>query len=72
MKKINLNWQHLGFVEYASGIEVYHASLFFKKDKFIQKRILDHSLDEYRHSNYFYELSKKTKARTNIYTCWFN
>ena len=56
MKKINLNWQHLGFVEYASGIEVYHASLFFKKDKFIQKRILDHSLDEYRHSNYFYEL----------------
>ena len=68
MKKINLNWQHLGFVEYASGIEVYHASLFFRKDKFIQKRILDHSLDEYRHSNYFYELSKKKQKREQIST----
>ena len=41
MKKINLNWQILGSLNMRQVL-VYHASLFFKKDKFIQK-ILDHS-----------------------------
>tara|TARA_B100001093_G_scaffold237257_1_gene227366 strand:+ start:1226 stop:1891 length:666 start_codon:yes stop_codon:yes gene_type:complete len=58
-QKLILNWQHLSFVEYASGIEVYHASLFFKNKKETQKRILDHALDEYRHSRYFYNLAKE-------------
>mgnify|MGYP000047002705 FL=1 len=57
-KKINmdLDWQELSFTEYASGIEVFHASLFFYNDKKVQKKILDHALDEYRHSKYFYNL----------------
>lgn len=59
-KKVNidLDWHKLSFTEYASGIEVFHASLFFYKDKNIQKKILLHALDEYRHSDYFYNLFK--------------
>jgi len=71
MKKkstLNLNWRHLSFVEYASGIEVFHAALFFKKEKKLQKKILDHALDEYRHSKYFYDLSKKREDRQQIST----
>ena len=58
-KEIELDWFKLSFTEYASGIEVYHAALFFKNDKNSQKRILDHALDEYRHSQYFYNLYKE-------------
>lgn len=65
-QKLILNWQHLSFVEYASGIEVYHAALFFKDKKNIQKKILDHALDEYRHSRYFYNLAKKRGAIEGI------
>ena len=61
MKRVvnRLNWYKLNFVEYASGIEVFQASLYFRNDKSLQKRILDHALDEYRHSKYFYELALK-------------
>ena len=47
-KKVNidLDWHKLSFTEYASGIEVFHASLFFYKDKNTQKKILLHALDE--------------------------
>jgi len=55
---IDLDWYKLSFTEYASGIEVFHASLFFSDDKNTQKKILDHALDEYRHSQYFYTLFK--------------
>ena len=58
-KEIELDWFKLSFTEYASGIEVFHAALFFKNDKNSQKRILDHALDEYRHSQYFYNLHKE-------------
>jgi len=58
-KDIDLDWYKLSFTEYASGIEVFHAALFFKNDKNSQKRILDHALDEYRHSQYFYNLYKE-------------
>ena len=54
--EIELNWFKLSFTEYASGIEVFHAALFFRNDKNLQKKILDHALDEYRHSQYFYNL----------------
>ena len=57
-KKIELDWFKLSQTEYASGIEVYHTSLFFKNDKKKQKFILKHALDEYRHSQYFYNLYK--------------
>ena len=67
-RPLNLDWQKLSFVEYASGIEVFHASLFFKDEKNLQKRILDHALDEYRHSNYFYALSKKNGRASKIST----
>ena len=65
-QKLILNWQHLSFVEYASGIEVYQAALFFKDKKNIQKKILDHALDEYRHSRFFYNLAKKKMAIEGI------
>jgi rubrerythrin len=58
-KEIELDWFKLCFTEYASGIEVFHAALFFQDDKNSQKRILDHALDEYRHSQYFYNLYKE-------------
>ena len=58
-KEIELDWFKLSFTEYASGIEVFHAALFFQDDKNSQKRILDHALDEYRHSQYFYNLYKE-------------
>ena len=58
-KAIELNWFKLSFTEYASGIEVFHAALFFQNDKKSQKRILDHALDEYRHSQYFFNLYKE-------------
>ena len=58
-KEIELNWLNLCFTEYASGIEVFHAALFFQNDQASQKRILDHALDEYRHSQYFYDLHKE-------------
>jgi rubrerythrin len=61
-----LNWQNLSFVAYASGIEVYHASLFFRDKKNIQKKILDQALDEYRHSRYCYNLAKKNQAMEGI------
>ena len=67
-RSLNLDWQKLSFVEYASGIEVFHASLFFKDEKNLQKRILDHALDEYRHSSYFYALSKKNGRASKIST----
>ena len=35
---------------------MFHASLFFYNDKKVQKKILDHALDEYRHSKYFHNL----------------
>ena len=57
--EIELNWFKLSFTEYASGIEVFHAALFFRNDKNLQKKILDHALDEYRHSQYFYNLYKE-------------
>jgi rubrerythrin len=57
--EIELDWFKLSFTEYASGIEVFHAALFFRNDKNSQKRILDHALDEYRHSQYFYNLYKE-------------
>ncbi len=59
-QKIELDWFKLSQTEYASGIEVYHTSLFFKKDKIKQKFILNHALDEYRHSQYFYNLYKSS------------
>ena len=39
-KKINfdLDWHKLSFTEYASGIEVFHASLFFIKIKIHKKK----------------------------------
>ena len=40
-QKIELEWFKLSQTEYASGIEVYHTSLFFKKDKKKQKFILN-------------------------------
>ena len=57
--EIELDWFKLSFTEYASGIEVFHAALFFRNDKNLQKKILDHALDEYRHSQYFYNLYKE-------------
>ena len=65
-KEIELNWFNLSFTEYASGIEVFHAALFFKNDKNSQKRILDHALDEYRHSQYFYNLYKEEGRNEKI------
>ena len=65
-KEIELDWFKLSFTEYASGIEVYHAALFFKNDKNSQKRILDHALDEYRHSQYFYSLYKEEGRNEKI------
>lgn len=59
-QEIELDWFKLSHTEYASGIEVYHASLLFRRDKKTQRSILDHSLDEYRHSQYFYTLFKNT------------
>ena len=65
-KEIELNWFNLSFTEYASGIEVFHAALFFKNDKHSQKRTLDHALDEYTHSQYFYSLYKEEGRNEKI------
>jgi rubrerythrin len=59
-QEIELDWFKLSHTEYASGIEVYHASLLFQNDKKKQKLILNHALDEYQHSQYFYTLFKNT------------
>ncbi len=59
-QELELDWFKLSHTEYASGIEVYHASLLFQNDKNKQKLILDHALDEYQHSLYFYDLFKST------------
>jgi rubrerythrin len=62
------DWYKLSYVEYASGIEVFHAALHFRTDKNLQKKILDHALDEFRHSKYFHDLTSKEYQEHKVST----
>ena len=52
------NTYRLSYVEFVSGIEVLKAALFFRNNPFMHKKIIQHALDEYRHSSIFRKLSE--------------
>lgn len=54
-----IDWLRLSNVETASGIEVLYAAKLFRKKSFLHKKILQHALDEYRHSSIFRSYAKR-------------
>jgi len=59
-KSTQTDWHHLALVERGSGIEVLSVAHKFE-DGNLQKKILDHALDEYRHAEYFVEIGRHQK-----------
>ena len=59
-KATQTDWYHLALVERGSGIEVLSVAHKFE-DGNLQKKILDHALDEYRHAEYFVEIGRYQK-----------
>jgi len=50
------DYSRLMHVEFASAIEVFYAAKLFSDEGYVQKKILDHALDEYKHSAFFRKL----------------
>ena len=67
-KKTQIDWLRLSYVEMASGIEVFYTARLLRSNAYIQKKILEHALDEYRHSNIFRRLWKQTGQESSIST----
>lgn len=61
MKNCNsqsIDWHRLSTVEFASALEVYGIARQFDNQPNIQKAILEHTLDEYRHAELFAEIAR--------------
>jgi rubrerythrin len=56
--KGEIDWARLSFVEMGSGIEVFYIARLLRNEPLVQKAVLEHALDEYRHSKIFRDLAK--------------
>lgn len=53
MKGSTTDWRHLSFVEAASAIEVFEIAHNMRIEPVVQRRILDHVVEEYQHADIF-------------------
>lgn len=57
MEKKSTDWRNLSLVEHGSALEVLEAAFMFEDNPNMQKVILQHAIDEYRHADIFQELA---------------
>ena len=61
----NIDWHKLSTVEYASALEVYGLARQFDNQPKMQRAILEHTLDEYRHAELFNEIARTESPCTD-------
>ena len=61
----NIDWHKLSTVEYASALEVYGIARHFDNQPKMQRAILEHTLDEYRHAELFNEIARTESPCTD-------
>lgn len=59
-EKSKVNWHRLSSVEFASALEVYWIAHCFNSQPEVQRSILEHTLDEYKHSGLFKKMADQT------------
>ena len=57
MSKTFTDWRNFSFVERGSAIEVLDVAFMFEDRPDLQRIILEHAIDEYRHADIFQELA---------------
>jgi len=57
MGKTSTDWRNLSLVERGSAIEVLEAAFLFSDNPSMQRIILEHAIEEYRHADIFQELA---------------
>jgi rubrerythrin len=57
-----IDWERLSAVEMASGIEVLYVARLLRTNKSVHKKILEHCIDEYRHSRLFREYAQSLES----------
>jgi rubrerythrin len=61
MRKTFTDWRNLSLVERGSAIEVLEAAFLFRDNPSMQRTILEHAIEEYRHADIFQELATHHK-----------
>ena len=69
MKNCNskkIDWHRLSTVEFASALEVYGIARQFDNQPKMQRAVLEHTLDEYRHAELFGEIARMESVHSDV------